>query len=927
MIKEQMTTSGLPTDLCGTSGKRAVAFGHLEATPGLTFDSLNDAQRILIEFNDTSHPYDTNQTIVSMIEAQVERSRQAPAVTCQGETLTYSQLNEHANALAHYLRRQGVGPEVPVALCLERSLDLIVSVLAILKAGGAYVPLDPRYPADRLAFMLRDSGAALLLTRRTMLDCIESGSASRVCLEELGPNLAGESTANPTPLIRPRNLAYIIYTSGSTGVPKGVMLEHRNTVALIEWSREVYSEADLAGVLMSTSLCFDLSVYEMFVTLARGGRLIVVDDVLALPRLPRDSGVTLVNTVPTLFAPLVEYHGIPESVRIVNLAGELLPQELVDRIYANTPVQAVYDLYGPTEATTYALGIKRTFKGPQTIGRPLMNWRVYILDEQRQPVPIGVAGELYIGGPGVARGYRGRPDLTAERFVPDPFFGTPENGDLPRMYRTGDLGRYRPDGLIEFLGRLDNQVKIAGHRIELGEIEAVLDTHPGVRQSVVNARQTTGGIRLAAYVVAAAGMPEPTTEALRRHLAERIPDYMIPRDVVFLEKFPQTPSGKVDRKALPEPDRVRTASVECVVGQGRVISPAQETLTRIWCRLLEVDSVDPDASFFELGGDSMQAVHLSLEIEKHFGMAASLTDLFLAPTIHQQTELIDGHLARFSSEALVPLQPAGSRPPLFIVPGAGGHVIGLRNLAHLLGREHPIFGLQLRGMDGQQEPQRRIEEMAAFFVEEISRKYPRGPYFFIGFSAGGLVAYETARQFRQRGQEVALLALLDTYGPGYPKLLPLSCRVAQHLKNVATLPWPAKGRYVADRWHALIRRIRPKPHPVREATEALPGSVAAGIARTAHGMRDALRAYRPLPYSGSMAIFQAKQPSHWMGSSFEDRTLGWGPLVEGEITTCRVLGEHLELVRESGVCELSVHLRQAVHRAWEQTVWEQTAKA
>ncbi|MEI8196936.1 MAG: AMP-binding protein, partial [Phycisphaerae bacterium] len=288
-----------------------------------------ETQRILVEFNAPARSYDTRQTIVSLIEGQVERTPQSVAALCQNETLTYRQLNDRANALAHRLRRQGIGPEVPVALCLERSLDLLVSVLAILKAGGAYVPLDPAYPTERLVFMLQDSNAALLLTRRSMLDRFGPVTTPLVCLEEQATQVAGESAQNPPPLTAPHNLAYIIYTSGSTGLPKGVLLEHRNTVALIEWSRTVYSDADLAGVLLATSLCFDLSVYEMFVPLARGGRIIVVDNLLALPRLAPEAGVTLVNTVPTALAPLLDYHGIPDSVRIINLAGELLPQDLV----------------------------------------------------------------------------------------------------------------------------------------------------------------------------------------------------------------------------------------------------------------------------------------------------------------------------------------------------------------------------------------------------------------------------------------------------------------------------------------------------------------------------------------------------------------------------------------------------------------------
>lgn len=872
-----------------------------------------ETHRILFEFNDTARPYDTRQTIVSLFESQVKRTPQSAAVTCQDETLTYQQLNDRANALAHCLRRHGVGPEVPVALCLERSLDLIVCVLAILKAGGAYVPLDPTYPTERLVFMLQDSNAALLLTRRSMLTRFGPVATPLFCLEQQDPRLARESIENPTPRALPQNLAYLIYTSGSTGRPKGVLLEHRNTVALIEWSRTVYTDADLAGVLLATSMCFDLSVYEIFVPLARGGRLIVVDDVLALPRLSPTAGVTLVNTVPTAIAPLLEYRGIPDSVRIINLAGELLPQDLVDRLYENTSAQAVYDLYGPTEATTYATGIRRTPKGLQTIGRPLTNWRTYILDEQRQPVPIGATGELYIGGRGVARGYHQRPELTAERFVPDPFTALSEMDERPRLYRTGDLARYRPDGLIEFLGRIDHQVKIHGLRIELGEIEAALATHPAVRRCVVDARRTATDLRLVAYVVLAPGVEIPSPATLRRHLGQRLPDYMVPRDVVFLQKFPQTPSGKIDRKALPAPERTQAINIEPTT---RPTGATQETLSRLWCQLLKLDQIDPDAHFYDLGGDSLLAISLSLEIEKKLSTMISLTELFLAPTINQQVALIDNHQTRLISLALVPLQPHGARPPLFLLPGIGGHVIGLRDLAVLLGPDYPVYGLQQRGMDGRQTPHHRIQDMAAYFVDEITQQFPHGPYYLVGFSAGGLIAYEMAQQFRQRGQVIALLALLDTYGPDYPRLLPLPRRLGQHLRHLATLPLTAKGHYLADRWRGLARRFFPEHQSEPDPLHDLSGSIATAIASTTHGMHEALRDYRPHPYIGSIAVFQARDTPDWIGNSFDDPSMGWSTLVKGQVTTYRVPGDHLEIVRTPGVRVLAAHLRQTITQTW-----------
>ncbi|MEI8197445.1 MAG: alpha/beta fold hydrolase, partial [Phycisphaerae bacterium] len=393
--------------------------------------------------------------------------------------------------------------------------------------------------------------------------------------------------------------------------------------------------------------------------------------------------------------------------------------------------------------------------------------------------------------------------------------------------------------------------------------------------------------------------------------------YMIPRDLVILEQLPQTPSGKIDRKALPEPDRTQNISVESAT---QPLGATQETLLRLWRQLLGLDQIDLNTHFFDLGGDSLLILRLSLEIEKTFHLVIALTDLFLAPTIAQQAALIDNHQAQFSTNALVPLQPTGTRAPLFLLPGIGGHAIGLRDLALLLGPEHPVYGLQLRGMEGRQSPLHRIEDIAAYFVEEITRQFPQGPYHFIGFSAGGFIAYEMARQLQQRGAEIALLALLDTYGPNYPRLLPLPRRLAQHLWRFTTLPLAAKGHYLADRWRGLARRIIPERQAELRDAEVLPGSIAAAIALTIRGMNDALHDYRPQPYCGSIAIFQAGDTPDWIGNSFEDPNMGWTPLIQGQINSYRVPGDHLEIVRTPGVRVLAAHLRQTITQAWQRSV-------
>jgi len=459
--------------------------------------SLSDAERrqLLIDWNNTQKDYPTHQLLHQLFEAQADRTPDATAIVFEQGQLSYRDLNQRANQLAHHLIALGVGPEILVGICLERSLEMVIGLLGILKAGSAYLPLDPAYPKERLAFMLEDGAVPLLITQSRLTGELAQQDVKFVCLDREREAIARWPDANPPTRAGPNNLAYVIYTSGSTGRPKGVAIEHRSTVGLLYWAQDVFSE-DIAGTLASTSICFDLSVFELFVPLSFGGTIILAEDALQLPHLAAADRVTLINTVPSAMTALLKMNGVPRSVRTVNLAGEPLSTQLVKQIYERKTITRVFDLYGPSEDTTYSTLALRGSQGPATIGRPIANTQLYILDPNLNPVPIGVAGELYIGGAGLARGYLNRPELTAEKFIPNPF---QEN---TRLYKTGDLARYLPDGNIEFLGRIDHQVKIRGFRIELGEIEAVLAQHPAVREVAVVAREDTpGDKRLVAYVV------------------------------------------------------------------------------------------------------------------------------------------------------------------------------------------------------------------------------------------------------------------------------------------------------------------------------------------------------------------------------------------------------------------------------------------
>jgi amino acid adenylation domain-containing protein len=598
---------------------------------------LDEVQRaqLLVEWNDTAAVAPSRACLHELFAMQSRLSPAAAAVLAPEGSLTWEELAGRVQRLAGHLRSLGVGPEVLVGICMERSLDLVAGILGVLEAGGAYVPLDPSYPRERLDFMLADAGAGLVLTREPTLRRLgieEAGSGPRwLCLDPDWPAIAATPAAPPSG-VRADNLAYVIYTSGSTGRPKGVALTHRNAVALLDWASGVFPASDRAGVLASTSICFDLSVFELFLPLCYGGSVIVAENALQLPRLAAASRVTLVNTVPSTIAELVRGEGLPASVRTVVLAGEPLPRKLVDEIHGVPTLERVMNLYGPSEDTTYSTfaTIERGGGFPP-IGRPVGEGRVYLLDAHLQPVAIGIPGELFLGGAGVARGYLNRPELTAERFLPDPFSGEPG----ARLYRTGDLARFRADGEMLFLGRGDHQVKLRGFRIELGEIEATLRLDPGVAEALVVARGGAEELRLIAYV-AGTGGEAPAGEDLRAFLRAKLPAHMVPWAFVPLAAFPLNANGKIDRKALPDPERAAWGA-PAELAEPR--SEMEHRIAAIWRDLLRLDQVGIHDNFFDSGGHSLLAVRVYHRLKRELARELPLVALFEHPTI--------GALARY----------------------------------------------------------------------------------------------------------------------------------------------------------------------------------------------------------------------------------------------------------------------------------------
>nr|AXN93575.1 PuwA [Cylindrospermum moravicum CCALA 993]AXN93584.1 PuwA [Cylindrospermum alatosporum CCALA 994] len=731
-----------------------------------------EEQQLFGEWNSTQTEY-TTESIPQLFTAQVQRTPDAVAVLFGQEQLTYRELDARANQLAHYLQTLGVGPEVVVGICLERSLDLVVGLLGILKAGGAYVPLDPAYPRDRLGYMLKDSQAAVLLTQSHLIDILPEHESRLVCLDTEWQSSLTQLYPEPAnSRLQPDNLAYVIYTSGSTGTPKGVAMTQGALTNLLLWQIRQTRTAASAKTLQFAPVSFDVSFQEMFTTWCTGGTLVLLPDAL------RKDATALLNllseqSVERVFLPFVALQQLAEAaagveslppLREIMTAGEQLQiTPALKNFLRRLPGCSLHNQYGPSEThvvTAFSLedGLEELPALPP-IGRPIDNTQIYILDRQMQQVPIGVRGELYIGGVGVARGYLNRPDLTEERFIPD-FF---TNSKVNRLYKTGDGARYLPDGNIEYLGRMDDQVKVRGFRIELGEIEAVLGLHPQVQQAIAIAYgETAAEKRLVVYVVLSPDQPA-TPEQLRKFLQQRLPEYMIPSVFIPLETVPLTPSGKVDRRSLPAPFNINQPPTAIAPRD-----PLELQLAQIWSEVLAVDWVGIRDNFFEIGGHSLLAIRLMAQIQQQFGKQLPLATLFQSPTIEELANLLRQSTDTTIWSSLVPIQPVGTNTPFFCVPGAGGNVIYFYELARCLGADQPFYSLQPQGLDGESAPMTQIEDIAAHYITAIQTVQPQGPYLLGGHSFGGLVAFEMAQQLQQQGHEIALLAILDTTAPVLP---------------------------------------------------------------------------------------------------------------------------------------------------------------
>jgi amino acid adenylation domain-containing protein len=863
-----------------------------------------DEQRMAAAFGLGPEPVEADDVLLpQLFERRAKEAPEKTAVVHESGDVTYAGLNRRANRIAHALRRRGAGPEARVAVCMERGPALIAAMLGVLKAGAAYVPLDPAHPPARHDAVLRQSGARLMVAdaeavakRASASDGVEVLDAAR---------LDGGRDDNPAPLAGPRNLAYVLFTSGSTGGPKGVEIEHRSAATVVGWMRGVLEEEERSAVLGSTSITFDVSVAEIFGTLCWGGTLVMVENALAAP--PIGTEVRAAAMTPTAAAELLREGRFPLTVSTVLLGGEAVPLSLAQALNAHASVRRVLNLYGPTEDTTYSTcaelepGAERV-----TVGRPVAGGRVYVLDAALAHAGLGVPGEVWTAGAGVARGYAGRPGFTAERFLPDPH-GPPG----ARMYRTLDRGRWRGDGTLEYLGRGDAQVKVRGHRIELEEVEQALAAHPAVASAAAAAKGEGGGRKLVAYLVARPGVDRPEPAELRAWMRERLPEPFVPGAWVWMDALPRTTSGKLDRRALPDPDDAAASGVPYVDPR----TPEEARLAAIWRDVLGVERVGVHDDFFDLGGQSILATRLVARVRAELGGEVAVATLLTGPTVAQMALALTAKPGG-ARRPLVALQTFGDRPPLFLAHPAGGHVVCYRALAVLLAMDQPVYALQPRGVEDGREPLDTVEAMASSYVEAIRDLRPEGPYRLGGWSFGGVIAWEMARQLDAAGAEVDLLALFDT-APLLPGLVKLDfgdpAEVIWH--TVAGLAGYAAAsrvevdalRGVDDPHEMALTMIRTMaaPHLLPEHRAA---DVVALTAVRAANLR-AQAAYRAEAYRGRLTYFRTEGSDDERGES--PGLEFWSALALGGTEVHRVTGNHGTILHEPHVHVLAEALLKA----------------
>ena len=892
---------------------------------------LSPAERdqLLVEWNNTQTDYPQDKCIHQLFEEQVEHNGDAIALVYDDQYLTYRELNGRANQLARYLRSLGVEADRLVGLCVERSLDMVVGLLGILKAGGAYLPLDPEYPQERLSFMLEDTQVKVLLTQAKFRDSLPPHQAHIVCLDTDWQTINQANPDNLNNTVSAENLAYVIYTSGSTGTPKGVVVTQRAVNRLVLNTNYIQLTANDC-IAQAATIAFDAATFEIWGALLNGAKLVFINQSALLS--PEEfavnlssQGVSVLFLTTALFNQLASF--VPQafsSLKYLLFGGEAVDPRWVQEVLDKGAPQQLFHVYGPTENTTfsswYLVENLPTAATTIPIGRPIANTQIYILDEYLQPVPVGVPGELHIGGAGLAKGYLNRPELTIEKFIPNPFSADSDS----RLYKTGDLVRYLKDGNIEFLGRIDTQVKIRGFRIELGEIEAVLSQHEDVQIACVMLREDTPGEkRIVAYVV-----PQPkvtvTTSTLRRFLTHKLPGYMIPSAFMILDSLPLTPNGKVDRRALKAPSN---SSDSDTFVQAR--NQLELQLVQLWSKVLKVDKIGVQDNFFELGGHSLLASYLITQVKQQLGKDIPLITLFQNPTIEQLATIIQTGSDHSTPSCLVAIQPQGSKPPFFCVPGAGGRPFYFYHLGRYLGEDQPFYSFE-NNLSQESGSITRIEDMASIYIEAMQAVQPQGPYFLGGHSYGGNVAFEMGKQLYKQGQEVALLAIIDSSAPTYKdKQMLIDYINWDHARWLAEV---SKGIEVyldkdVDISYETLQPLTVEEqlnyvlHYFKMANMLPPNAETTQLTNIVQAYKTSclcLVDYEPQEmYPGKLTIIRANEdlpddPNRELASDNEDFSLGWSEFCTEPVDIHFVLGNHITITAEPHVQVLAEQLKACI---------------
>jgi aspartate racemase len=873
-----------------------------------------ERRQMLIEWNDTKSAY-RFEPVQELFRKQAKEKAHEAAVRCESEELSYGELDQRSEKLARVLRAMGVAANVPVALCLERSVEMVVAILAVLKAGGAYVPLDPANPRARLEAILEDCQPRVLIAQQNSLGMLLSAKVATVFVDEPLLKESARDAADELPVSGPDDLAYILYTSGSTGTPKGVQITHRNLAGSTAARLSYYKDFPGKFLLLS-SYAFDSSVAGTFHPLMTGGTLVIPPaefrwESEQITRLIAENKITHTLTVPSLYSEILDGADAKRlaSLRSVIVAGEACSRQLVNRHYEILPNASLYNEYGPTEATVWSTVFECEPGGEESsvpIGRPIANTRVYVLDRHMQPVPVGVPGELYIGGEGVARGYLNQPALTEKCFVADAFSPQRSSADEhpeAKLYRTGDLVRYLPAGNLEFLGRCDLQIKIRGLRVEVDEVEAALSQHPAVREAAVVPRmQTSGEATLAAFLVAHSAESASAAE-LRNFLRARLPAYMVPATFQVLPSLPRTSNGKVDRQKLAA---MEIAAPETAAGSGPR-NEIERRLLAIWKDVLKSASDDVNEDFFELGGHSLLAAKLLMRMEKEFGVSLTLAFIFQSPTVAQMAEGLRVAGQSLRERAIIPIQPKGALPPLFWIRGGPR----FRLLAQKLGVKRPFLGVDLPYADGIQLPMpHRLEDIAAYLVKAVREQQPNGPYYLAGLCVNAVIAYEMAQQLVAQGENVELLAMIDAHNHAYYKN-PLkdgryTARIKYHIANLLRMDSQETTTYLKDRLDEARRKIE---RVTWRLTSDRRGSVDDRFRNTDSIVHPAFSLYEPKPYAGKIVLLQS---SEWPKSPYFDFKLGWEDLASA-IDFHPIEGDHAYMFDEPNVEAVAevieVHLR------------------